>query len=111
MKVIKELNKELVLTPVSTEGYTTRDIASYYGNTFLLWASEGVHKVVYVRDTTALTMVCSVLGGEGLLQVEVCMSELFRFTPLQGFYDFRNLSWPIAYLPQGLTRKVLTESC
>ena len=88
MRLIKELSKDITLTPVCNIGYTERDMTSYYSGTFLMYETPEGHTVVYCQGARSeASMECSVLGEDGLEDKNIPIRMLFRFTPLQGFYD------------------------
>lgn len=90
MQIIKELSKDITLSPVCNIGYTERDMSSYYSGTFLLYESPEGYTVVYCQGArTDSSMVCSMLGDAGVEDINIPIRMLFRFTPLQGFYDLK----------------------
>lgn len=98
MRFIKELDPTLTLTPLSDKGYSDRDMASYYSGTFLISELAEEYTVVYVRGTASSKVFeCEVLGEEGLENRHIHISKLFRFTPLQGFYDLIGKNGLIEY--------------
>lgn len=88
MRIIKELSDEITLTPVSNVGYTERDMSSYYSGTYLIYDSPDGMTVVYCQGArTASSLECEILTEDGMDNKTIAISKLFRFTPLQGYYD------------------------
>lgn len=98
MRYIKDIDPTLTLTPLSDIGYSDRDMASYYAGTFLIFKSEEGYTVVHCHGTVSSKVFqCEVMGEDGVENKHIHISKLFRFTPLQGFYDLIGKNGLIEY--------------
>lgn len=95
MQTISNLSKEIILTPVCNEGYTDRDMSSYYGNTFLMHDTGDSYSVVFCEGCDLHSARCAYLNEDGDFDtIDLPLAELYRFTPQQGFYCLRRNNLP-----------------
>lgn len=89
MKIIENLSSDITLTAVCNKGYHDRDMTSYYCGTFLIWASPAGHTIVYCHGLERTgTLMCEPFSQNSRNDnVHIPISELFRFTPRQGYYQ------------------------